>query len=306
MIYTITLNPAVDVVLSSPNIQSGKLNRIENEVYIPGGKGINISRVLHRLGYRTIATGFLGGFTGQFIREALAAEGIESLFVDIAENTRINVKLQHEQETDLNTRGPVVEQEAFNTLIEYLSGHVTEEDTVFLSGSNAVGLDSHAFQKIATLCLHNQAKFVLDTNNSLLTESLAYKPFVIKPNVDELSDLFEVKITQDQEIIDYAMKLQKRGAKNVIVSQGSKGAILLTETGEIFKSHAPEGKLISSVGSGDSMLAVFVAKYNEKGDYRQALHHGTAAGSATAFSVGLAEADIIHKLLTEVKVEQIQ
>ncbi|UUX32998.1 1-phosphofructokinase [Fundicoccus culcitae] len=303
MIYTITLNPAIDLVLESSSIQLGQLNRIDQEEYLTGGKGINISRILNRMGQRNIATGFLGGFTGDYIIETLNKEGIETLFISIDDLTRVNVTIQAEEITDLNTKGPEIPPEAVQELIEYLSGHVTRDDTVFIAGDVAPGIDSEFFHKLATLCLHNETHLVLDINKPYLIECLAYHPFLIKPNLKELSDIFEIDIKTVEEIIQYAKKLQERGARNVLVSRGADGAILVTEEGQILMSKVPKGEVINAVGAGDAMIAGFIKAYVDTQDYSSSLGYATAAGSATAFSTGLADIDEINTLVSHVTVD---
>ncbi|MDO4432720.1 MAG: 1-phosphofructokinase [Aerococcaceae bacterium] len=305
MIYTITFNPAVDLVIQVPNCELGGLNRSTREHYVAGGKGINMSIVLQRLGHDNCATGFLGGFSGKFIEEALLAEKVTPNFIDIEGITRINVKLKSDVETEINAAGPTISPEQFEELVAYLEARLVSEDVVFLAGNAAPGLDETAYTRIAALCQQKQAKLVLDTNKALLSACLPYQPFIIKPNHHELGELFDVEIDDEATIIHYATELQKRGARNVLVSRGGKGAVLVTETGECYRSNVPKGTLVNSVGAGDSMLAGFMAKYLETTDYAKSLQQGAATGSATAFSVGIAEKSLIMSLVDQVSVEKI-
>ena len=305
MIYTITFNPAVDLVIQVPNCQLGTLNRSMSEEYVAGGKGINMSIVLKRLGVDNVATGFLGGFSGKYIEEFLEKEGITPQFISVDGTTRINVKIKGEVETEINAAGPTVDAEKFQQLVRYLEEHLQEGDTVFLAGNAAPGLDERSYVEIARLCHTRGVKLVLDTTKDSLLACLPYQPFMIKPNQHELEELFGVNIQTQEEIIHYALQLQKKGACNVLVSCGGDGAFLVSETGQVFASNVPTGKLINSVGAGDSMLAGFMAKFIETNDYRKSLKQGAASGSATAFSVGIATKELIEELIPHIEIVAI-
>ena len=306
MIYTITFNPAVDLVIQVPNCQLGNLNRSIGEEYVAGGKGINMSIVLKRLGIDNIATGFLGGFSGKFIEEFLEKEGVNPQFISVEGTTRINIKVKGEVETEINAAGPTVDAEKFQQLMNYFEDVLTEGDIVFLAGNAAPGLDETSYVEIAKLCYARGVKLVLDTTKTSLLACLPYHPFMIKPNQQELEELFGVNIQTQEEIINYAFQLKGKGARNVLISCGGEGAFLVSETGQVFTSNIPEGTLVNSVGAGDSMLAGFMAKFIETNDYRKSLKQGAASGSATAFSVGIATRELIEELIPQIKIEQIQ
>ena len=306
MIYTITFNPAVDLVIQVPNCQLGTLNRSKGEEYVAGGKGINMSIVLKWLGIDNIATGFLGGFSGKYIKEYLENEGILPRFISVEGITRINVKVKGEMETEINAAGPAVNAEKFQQLMNYFEDVLKEEDIVFLAGNAAPGLDEMSYVEIVKLCYTRGAKLVLDTTKDFLLSCLPYYPFIIKPNQHELEELFGVKIQTKEEVIAYALKLQEKGARNVLISCGGDGAHLITETGKVFTSNVPTGTLINSVGAGDSMLAGFMAKFIETSDYKESLKQGAAAGSATAFSIGIATNMLINELLSKIEITEIQ
>ena len=306
MIYTITFNPAVDLVIQVPNCQLGKLNRSIGEEYVAGGKGINMSIILKRLGVDNIATGFLGGFSGRYIEEFLEKEGINPRFISVEGTTRINVKVKGEVETEINAAGPTVHAEKFQQLVRYFEDVLTEDDIVFLAGNAAPGLDEKSYVEIAKICHEKGVKLVLDTTKTSLLACLPYHPFIIKPNQHELEELFEVNIQTQEEMINYAFQLQEKGARNVLISCGGEGAFLVSETGQVFTSNIPEGTLVNSVGAGDSMLAGFMAKFIETDDYRKSFKQGAASGSATAFSVGIATRELIEELIPQIKVEEIQ
>lgn len=306
MNYTITFNPAVDLVIRVPEVNLGDLNRSTTEEYVAGGKGINMSVVLNRLGQETIATGFLGGFSGEFIKSELRKEGIEPDFVEVEGITRINVKLKSQLETEINASGPTVKSEQFNALLSKLKSSVTKEDTIFLAGNASPGLGSSHYQAIAKLAQDIGAKFVLDSNKDLLTSCLSFKPFLIKPNQQELAEIFGVAIEKEVDIVRYVKELQDRGARNVIVSRGGDGSLLVTEEGRVFRANVPDGKLVNSVGAGDSMVAGFMASYNSTGDYKESLRQGAASGSATAYSVGIGTRELIESLIKEINVEEVK
>ena len=305
MIYTITFNPAVDLVIQVPNCQLGILNRSMGEEYVAGGKGINMSIVLKRLGIDNIATGFLGGFSGKYIEEFLEKEGITPQFISVEGTTRINVKVKGEVETEINAAGPTVDAEKFQRLMNYFEEVLKEGDVVFLAGNAAPGLDESSYVEVAKLCHARGVKLVLDTTKESLLACLPYQPFMIKPNQQELEELFGVNIQNQEEMLNYAFKLQEKGARNVLVSCGGDGAFLVSETGQVFASNVPTGKLINSVGAGDSMLAGFMAKFIETNDFRKSLKQGAASGSATAFSVGIATKELIEELIPHIEIEEI-
>ena len=305
MIYTITFNPAVDLVIQVPNCQLGALNRSKGEDYVAGGKGINMSIVLKRLGVDNVATGFLGGFSGKYIEEFLEKEGITPQFISVEGTTRINVKVKGEVETEINAAGPTVDAEKFQRLMNYFEEVLKEGDTVFLAGNAVPGLDETSYVEIAKLCHVRGVKLVLDTTKVSLLACLPYRPFIIKPNQQELEELFGVNIQTQEEMLNYAFKLQEKGARNVLVSCGGDGAFLVSETGQVFASNVPTGKLINSVGAGDSMLAGFMAKFIETNDFRKSLKQGAASGSATAFSVGIATKELIEELIPHIEIAEI-
>ena len=275
------------------------------EEYVVGGKGINMSIVLKRLGVDNIATGFLGGFSGKYIEEFLEKEGITPQFISIEGTTRINVKVKGEVETEINAAGSSVGVEQFQQLMNYFEDVLKEGDIVFLAGNAAPGLDESSYVEIAKLCYVRGIKLVLDTTKDLLLACLPYHPFMIKPNLHELEELFGVNIQTKEEMIDYAFKLREKGARNVLISCGGEGAFLVNEIGQVFTSNTPKGMLINSVGAGDSMLAGFMAKFIETNDYRKSLKQGAASGSATAFSVGIATRELIEELIPQIEITEI-
>ena len=264
-----------------------------------------MSIVLKRLGIDNIATGFLGGFSGKYIEEFLEKEGITPQFISVEGTTRINVKVKGEVETEINAAGPSVGVEQFQQLMNYFEDVLKEGDIVFLAGNAAPGLDESSYVEIAKLCYVRGIKLVLDTTKDLLLACLPYHPFMIKPNLHELEELFGVNIQTKEEMIDYAFKLREKGARNVLISCGGEGAFLVNEIGQVFTSNTPKGMLINSVGAGDSMLAGFMAKFIETNDYRKSFKQGAASGSATAFSVGIATRELIEELIPQIEITEI-
>lgn len=303
MYYTITLNPAIDMLTKVENFELGKLNRTGESEYVIGGKGINISLLLNNIGKESKALGFIAGFTGYFIKEELKKKGIKSNFVETRGFTRINIKLTTEQETEINSQSSKVSKENIKEFFDTLE-ELSDNDTVFLSGNIIPGMDSGDFATIAKKVREKGAKLVVDSNKDMVLDTLKYKPFIIKPNEFELGEMFGVKISNTEEIAKYAKKLQEMGAENVLVSMGSKGAILFTNEGDIFTANTATGKVISTIAAGDSMLAMFVAKYDETGDYSLSLQYASAAGGATSFSAGVGKKKLIEELLSQINVEK--
>lgn len=304
MYYTITLNPAIDMLTKVENFELGKLNRTGESDYVIGGKGINISLLLNNIGKESKALGFIAGFTGNFIKEELKKKGIKSNFVETRGFTRINIKLTTDIETEINSQSSKVAKENIKEFFDTLE-ELSDNDTVFLSGNIIPGMDSDDFAAIAKKVREKGAKLVVDSNKDMVLDTLKYKPFIIKPNEFELGEMFGVKISNTEEIAKYAKKLQEMGAENVLVSRGSKGAILFTNEGDVFTANTATGKVISTIAAGDSMLAMFVAKYDETGDYRLSLQYASAAGGATSFSAGVGKKKLIDELLSQINVDKM-
>ena len=304
MYYTITLNPAIDMLTKVENFELGKLNRTGESDYIVGGKGINISLLLNNIGKESKALGFIAGFTGNFIKEELKKKDIKSNFVETKGFTRINIKLTTDIETEINSQSSKVAKENIKEFFDTLE-ELSDNDIVFLSGNIIPGMDSDDFAAIAKKVREKGAKLVVDSNKDMVLDTLKYKPFIIKPNEFELGEMFGVKISNTEEIAKYAKKLQEKGAENVLVSRGSKGAILFTNEGDVFTANTATGKVISTIAAGDSMLAMFVAKYDETGDYRLSLKYASAAGGATSFSAGVGKKKLIDELLSQINVDKM-
>ncbi len=296
MIYTVTLNPALDYVMHTGALRTDDINRSVSESLTYGGKGINVSVILSRLGIAGKALGFIGGFTGEYLKKMLCEEGICCDFCEIAGNTRINVKIKAETELDINAQGPAVSDAEIESLLAKIDA-VCDGDYLVLAGSIPKNLPADIYETILQRLHKKQVRFVIDATGDLLLHTLRYHPFLIKPNHHELGDLFGVQTDQEETVAHYAAKLQEMGAQNVLVSRSKDGAFLLDAQGKRHSAGAPAGKLINSVGSGDSMVAGFLAGFLQNGDYHAALRLGIACGTATAFSERLATADKIHAIL---------
>ncbi|QKY70101.1 1-phosphofructokinase [Lentibacillus sp. CBA3610] len=303
MIYTVTLNPSVDYIVQVNRLNLGELNKMENEMKFPGGKGINVSRVLHELAYDTTALGFLGGFTGEFIADSLDNKAIQTNFTPIQGDTRINIKLKSKEETEINGRGPEILPHEAENLLQQLK-NVTSQDTVILSGSAPPSLETGFHQIMIEKIAASGAAFVIDTTGETLKSALPYHPLMVKPNKDELADFFGVTLNSQEDVVYYGEKLLDLGARHAIVSMAGEGALLFTRAG-IYHGSTPKGQVKNSVGAGDSMIAGFTGKFRETGDVMEAFRMSLASGSATAFSDDLAEAGDINALLKEINITRI-
>ena len=297
MVYTITFNPALDYVMKTEKLVSGQVNRSTSEYLVAGGKGINVSIVLNELGVENTALGFVAGFTGTEIERLLSEQKIKTDFVKLENgNSRINVKIKAETETELNAKGPEINDKDIEKLLRKLE-KVNENDFVVLSGSIPKGVDENIYCKIAEKV---SAKLVVDAEKKLLLETLKFKPFLVKPNHIELGEMFDVIINTSDDAIKYAKKLVDMGAENVFVSMAEKGGVMVNGE-EAFCMEAPKGKVINSTGAGDSSVAGFIAGFIETKDLEKAFKMGISAGSASAFSENLATKEEIIKLLTILK-----
>ena len=299
MVYTVTFNPALDYVVRMDGFHAGDINRTQSEGVQFGGKGINVSTVLRNLGVENVALGFLAGFTGQALEHGLQEGGIHTDFIWLPDGlTRINVKIKAGEETEINGRGPAIPAAALEELFGKLD-RLRDGDVLDLSGSIPASLPDDIYQKILARLEDRGILTVVDATRDLLCAVLPYKPFLIKPNNHELGEIFNRTLTTDEEIVDCARQLQEKGARNVLVSMAGDGSLLLDETGGRHRLGVPKGKVRNSVGAGDSMVAGFLAGWLKTGDYAAAHRMGAAAGSATAFSDGLAtEAEVLALLDT--------
>ncbi|MBO5487222.1 MAG: 1-phosphofructokinase [Eubacterium sp.] len=301
MIYTVTFNPSLDYIVKVEDFKLGQVNRTVEELIYAGGKGINVSIVLKNLGFDSTALGFLAGFTGDEIKRLMKKQGVQADFIKVSQGiSRINMKLRSREESEINGMGPEIGQEDIDELYEKLE-KLTDGDVLVLAGSIPSVMPESMYRSIMEKLQHKKIDIVVDATNDLLVNVLEYKPFLIKPNNHELGEIFHVTLEKREEVVPYARKLQGQGARNVLVSMAGEGAVLLTENGEVYQSEAPEGKVVNSVGAGDSMVAGFLAGYLETGDYREAFKKGICTGSASAFSENLATKNEVEQLMKRQK-----
>ena len=301
MIYTVTFNPSLDYIVSVDDFKLGLTNRTSSELMLPGGKGINVSIVLKNLGIQSTALGFMAGFTGKEIARRLEEEGVASDFIQIEEGiSRINLKLKSIDGTEINGSGPKIPKEKVEELMKRLNT-MKEGDVLFLAGSIPASMPDDIYSRIMKELKDKGNMIVVDATRDLLMNVLEYRPFLIKPNNHELGEIFGVKITEKEDVITYAKKMQEKGAGNVLVSMAGDGAVLVAEDGSIFQAEAPKGKVVNSVGAGDSMVAGFVTGYLKTGSYKEAFQMGVCTGSASAFSEELATEPEVLALLDKNK-----
>lgn len=304
MIYTVTLNPAIDYVIKVPDFQLDQLNKTTEEHKFPGGKGINVSRILKNLNVESTNLGFVGGFTGSFIRNKLSEERLLTNFIDVPGDTRINIKLKSEVETEINGQGPVIEKIHLDALKAQLLD-ADSQDLIVFSGSVPKGVSEDIYVELAKAASEKDVPFVVDITSDKLLKILPFKPVLIKPNHHELAEIFNVTFNSFEDMIPYGKKLVEMGAENVLLSMGKEGAALFNKTG-IYRAPGLVGRLRNSVGAGDSMVAGFVSQYVEEKNVLRAFTYGVAAGSATAFSDDLATGKDILTLVEKVKINQIK
>lgn len=299
MIYTVTFNPSLDYCITVKEFHTGTVNRTDGEAIYPGGKGINVSIVLNNLGISSTTLGFLAGFTGDEIEKRLSGQKVHTDFIRVAHGiSRINVKLRSGEETEINGSGPVVGKDEMELLYKKLE-QLEEGDTIVLAGSIPVGIPENIYRDILQFLSGKKIRSVVDATGELLLGVLEYHPFLIKPNHHELGALYNVKIKTKEDAVFYGEKLRQAGARNVLVSMGAAGAVLLTEDGRQIAENAPGGAVVNSVGAGDSMVAGFLAGYEKNGDFEEALRYGLCAGSASACGEGLATKELVDAMLAE-------
>lgn len=297
MIYTLTINPSLDYVMEMDKLIVGEMNRSKNTYLLPGGKGINVSQVLKNLSIENVAILPVAGFTGEKLLHMLSEKGITYEAVRLKQgDTRINVKVLGQVETELNAGGPDMTKDEKNALISKVES-LSDDDYLILSGSVPKGLGEYFYADLMSYLQEKKVRVILDTIGENFKNALAKKPFLVKPNKEELESLFNVKTDTDEALLELAKKVQKMGAENVLASLGKDGAMLLTEDGNVFYAEAPKGKVVNTVGAGDSMVAGFVAEYTKSMNMEKALKWGIAAGSASAFSKNLASKEEIDALI---------
>ena len=305
VIYTVTFNPAIDYIVTVDGFETGRTNRTASELMLPGGKGINVSIVLGNLGIPSTAIYFSAGFTGDELTRLIQEYGIRSEEIRLTEGyTRINLKLRSIEGTEINGHGPVISSGELQNLMDRI-GLLRPGDILVLSGSIPASVPQSIYGDIMKQLEGHGIEVVADAEGALLMNTLSSHPLLIKPNRAELEELFSVICSDLEQIILCAQKLQQKGARHVLVSLGGEGAVLVSEDGAVFRGDAPEGKLINAVGAGDSMVAGFLAGWQEKQDPEYAFRMALCAGSASAYSEYLATGDEIMTLMDSVKTYRI-
>lgn len=306
MIYTVTFNPSLDYIVSVDNFELGMTNRTATELMLPGGKGINVSIVLKQLGLDNTALGFVAGFTGEDIVHRMENSGVHADFIRVEQGlSRINVKLKNIDGTEINGMGPEISAEKLQALLTQLDG-LQEGDVLVLAGSIPKSMPTSIYSQIMERLADRKILIVVDATGDLLMNVLEYHPFLIKPNNHELGDLFDVKITTKEQVVPYAKKLQEKGARNVLISMGGQGAVLVTEDGDVYQAEAPSGELKNSVGAGDSMVAGFLTGWLTKQDYEHAFRMGVSTGSASAFSENLATKEEVEAVYARCEITKAE
>lgn len=302
MIYTLTLNPSIDYVLSIDEFKDGTTLRSTSDAKYPGGKGIMVSKLLKNLDFDVTNIGFLGGFTGEFIKKELDKLEISHNFTQVSDDSRINVKLKYDEETEINAQGPQIVESEKVKFLDMLD-EFSDDDFVIISGSIPKSLGDDFYKVIINILDMNNIRFALDTSGKKLYELSEYRPFLVKPNKDELSQIFDKDIENLDDIIKYARKLIDKGSENVIVSLGAEGSVFV-DNDQVIRAYPIKGDLINSVGSGDSMVAGFIYAYMKGYSKKDSYKIAVACATATAFSPDIAERKTIEEILDKVKVEE--
>ncbi len=298
------MNTAIDLYVAMEALNPNAVNRTYDEDYQPNGKGVNVSVMLNKMGIPNTALGFIGGFTGHFIKEELEKLGIATDFIEVAGNTRINVFINADEEYKIVNQGPIIPQEAMHQLLDKIA-NIPTGSTLIVSGSLPKGVDDQVLITIAQICDRNHVKLVLDSSSTVVLETLAYEPYLLKPNEDELAHLFGEPSLSEEQIIAYGKELIERGARHVIISRGEKGAVYV-DGQQVLKASSPKGKVVNTACAGDALLASYIAKTIEKEPIAEALIYAIATGASTAFSKGLSDLSDIFELKHHVHITNLR
>lgn len=305
MIYTVTLNPALDYFMNYEELALGEVNRTGKTQISAGGKGIMESRMLSFVGAKSKALGFLGGFSGQYIKDFLNENQIDSDFTEIEDLTRINVKLKsQENETSLDAAGPKLQESEINHFLEKFD-HLKEDDIVVFAGTIPKSLGEDFYERLIDKVQKQKATFVMDVDGQKLLDSLPAHPLLIKPNREELEAIFETSFKNNEQIIPYGQKLLEMGAQNVIVSMAGDGALLFTNE-KVYFAQGIKGELKNSIGAGDSTVAGFLAEYSQSKDPLLAFRQAIACGTSKAFSDDMPSRAFLEEIYKKVNISEVK
>lgn len=301
MIYTVTFNPSLDYIVNVNNLNIGATNRAQSDMILAGGKGINVSLILNTLGVSSTAVGYVAGFTGKEIIKRVEEAGCNSRFIELPDGlSRINIKIKDRKETEINAAGPKIEREYLEELWNILE-EVEKDDMVVLAGNIPASIPQRIYADIIKKLAPKGIKVVVDASGTILQDVINLKPYLVKPNQDELYELFDVRVNTIDEAKIYVKKMREMGARNAMISLGEVGAVLAAEDGKIYSCMAPRGNAVNTVGAGDSMIAGFITGMLAQVGYEGALKLAVAAGSASAFSKTLATQREIQELYETLK-----
>ncbi|WP_242327296.1 1-phosphofructokinase [Lactococcus lactis] len=305
MIYTVTLNPALDYFMNYEELALGEVNRTGKTQISAGGKGIMESRMLSLVGAKSKALGFLGGFSGQYIKDFLNENQIDSDFTEIEDLTRINVKLKsQESETSLDAAGPKLQESEINHFLEKFD-HLKKDDIVVFAGTIPKSLGEDFYERLIDKVQKQKATFVMDVDGQKLLDSLPAHPLLIKPNREELEAIFETSFKNNEQIIPYGQKLLEMGAQNVIVSMAGDGALLFTNE-KVYFAQGIKGELKNSIGAGDSTVAGFLAEYSQSKDPLLAFRQAIACGTSKAFSDDMPSRAFLEEIYKKVNISEVK
>lgn len=307
MVITVTLNPAMDKTLTIDNFNRGIVNRATSLRCDIGGKGINVSKVLKNLEIDSICTGFLGGALEDTFIEEFRKREIKSEFIHIAGETRINTKIVdniNKLFTDINEKGPEISPKELETFINKFTLMCKRDDIVVLSGGVPPGVPNDIYSTLTKIARKKAAIVIMDADGELLREGIEGHPDIIKPNENELSNFFKEQISNDNDTIKAADRLRRLGIDKVLVSQGGKGAILLTEK-STYQANAIKTCVKSTVGAGDSMVAALVYSQIHKYDQKKTLEFAIACGAASVAieGTGACTLEQVNTILNSNKIE---
>ncbi|GLF82246.1 1-phosphofructokinase [Bacillus safensis] len=304
MIYTCTLNPAIDLYIALKEMRANAVNRTEDEDYQPNGKGVNVSIMLKKYGFTSTALGFIAGFSGSYIEQSLKDLSIQTDFISVEGITRINVFINTTEEYKLVNQGPAIEEKALHAFREKIAA-IPQGGILIMSGSLPKGVPASIFSEVAAICHQQKVKFILDTSSAAVLETLQYKPYLLKPNEEEIAAFFgKTHPLSEKELIQSGEKLIEMGAEQVLISRGEEGALFITKDA-VFKGNAPTGTVVNTACSGDAMLAAFLSKHLEGHLPEECLRYGIATGASTAFSKGLSDLHDIDSLIEQVHIQKI-